>query len=194
MAVLKLSAVKLLVVHRISLAQRTPENPNPVSDTQLDGAACKRAFAHLGMGTGGACPYHLLVRHNGELEQLLPLSVCGAHARGYNRSSWAIAVVGDPRRRAITDKQWDTLLATCMRLAPMNGGLDIIGHDNLHGGSHDPNKICPGKYLSVEALEQEVARKLPSSWVYWDTATQKKWIQDGGLTFGVRVRDTGGQG
>jgi hypothetical protein len=164
------SDIQFLVVHRTDLAQLGPDNPNPIPDEQLNGPELCQRFhdaplqAPRGLGTGGRPPYHFLVCHDGHVEQCLPLYVRGAHAVGYNWRSIAVAVVGRCDRTELRPGQWSALVDLCLKLAPINGGLDIVGHTALPGGSGDPNKRCPGKFCDPYIVEMDVARKLPVGW------------------------------
>lgn len=175
------ASVRYVVVHRISLALKTDDNPYPIPDHLLDGPALVGRFARPALGTGGACPYHVLVRYDGTAEQLIPMSVMGAHAVNYNGCSWGVACVGDTRKRPLRDRQWEALREVCRRLAVHNGGLDIVGHTSLSNGSHDPGKVCPGEYLSVDALEREVASSLPDGWQRLSEEMQRDWLTGTGL-------------
>jgi N-acetyl-anhydromuramyl-L-alanine amidase AmpD len=141
----------LLVVHRISLAAIE------VPDELLDGPTLARKFRthfELRPVTGGLVPYHFLVRWDGLVEQLLPLEVCGAHAKEANAKSWAVAVVGTT---AANEAQQAGLLRVCRWLLGKRP-LEIVGHTDIEGASSDPDKRCPWPVVDVEGLRARVLK------------------------------------
>lgn len=88
--------------------------------------------------------YHYIIRRNGEVEQGRPENRTGAHARGYNRGSLGICLVGgvdkynDPEKN-YTRKQWDSLLALVWGLHEQYPKAEILGHRDLPGVA----KACP---------------------------------------------------
>lgn len=143
--------VEYWIIHRISLADQH------LLDENLDGPALARAFSDVAMGTGKAIPYHFLILQDGIIEQLIPLSLRGAHAKGYNSKSWAVGVVGDFTKHDPTPLQWDLLTWLSRTMYPINGGLSIVGHTDLAGSSGDSKKVCPGQYLSVTQLYKNIS-------------------------------------
>jgi len=151
--------VTTVVIHRLSLAFKAEENPYPISDDQLDGPAVANTFKNKKMGTGGRCPYHFLIRKDldATVEQMLPLGIMGTHALSkWNQQSFAVAMAGNTDTRECNKKQYDRLVELCRVLCWVNGGLDLKGHDELVGGSKNPNKRCPGKYLPMNTLREKV--------------------------------------
>jgi hypothetical protein len=166
-----LAHIKYLVIHRSSLARGGPDNPNPIPDDELDADNLARVYRENpepppdGLGTGGWVPYHILISPMGRVEQTMPLACRGAHAKGYNSESIAVAVIGDPRKRPLPAPQMRALVRTCADLVPINRGLVIGGHTvSFQNASADPNKICPGEHLRIPELVAAVTEKLPPNW------------------------------
>jgi hypothetical protein len=113
-------------------------------------------------------PYHVLILDDelGTAEQLIPLSVRGTHASGYNRMSWAIAVVCEGRAPSVPQRA--RLVRVMSALSPANGGLTWAGHCALPGASADPNKSCPGPWIDAATLAGEARSTLPADWRTWD--------------------------
>lgn len=156
---MNLYSVRLVVDHRLSLANKTEGNPNPVDDRILNGFHVIEAFRNPLMGTGGRPPYHLLIKQDAlaTVDQMLPLAIKGAHASGVNWCSIAVAVAGNTDERAILPQQYQRLIGINRLLAPLNGGLIIRGHDEIPGARKDDGKQCPGRFLSMDAIRAEVA-------------------------------------
>lgn len=154
---------KYIVIHRTSLAVQEPRNPEPIADEELDAAKMAAAFCRGLMApyTGGAFPYHLIVRRNGTVEQCLPLDVAGAHAVNYNRCSIGIAYVGE---HDCTAGQYRALIRACVSLVLYTRGALIVGHSQLPGASHDPDKVCPHEKFSIANLVKDVQDRLPHDW------------------------------
>lgn len=163
-----------VVIHRTSLARKGPDNPSPVPDSLLDGPALAKAFRDNwkdppdGLGTGGRCPYHFLIRTGGTCEQLLPLSVRGTHAVSYNPISLAVAVAGDFRFKEPSPAQWrsltDVVAALCVY---KRNGLHIVGHTQVPDSSHDERKECPGDNLSMSDLLGRVRSTIQDTTPQW---------------------------
>jgi len=191
-SLLQQGSLVYIVVHRLSLARKTKENPRPVPDHELRGEHVVRAFRNRDMGTGQRTPYHALVCQDeaGTVEQLIPLSCRGAHAgdnrplnnrEGYNWRSLAVAVAGNADERNPTPPQYSSLARVCSEWLPLRpGGLFIVGHTDLEGASSDPNKRCPGQFLSVHALRRSAEWRLPPNWEEWSPAESRQWVTDNG--------------
>jgi hypothetical protein len=170
--------VRWLVIHRISLSEKAPGNPNPIRDEDLTGEELIRRFRNAGLGTGGRCPYHVLIRHDARVEQLLPLTVKGAHAPNYNWRSLGVAVAGRTDLFPILPEQWVQLVKVCIGLIGYwPDGLAIAGHTDLPGASDDPTKQCPGQYLIPRRLETRVLGWMPNGWGDWDEDQCLEWVR-----------------
>lgn len=185
---LNISNVTHLVIHRCDLHQIGPDNPHPVADEMLDGQTLAMRFRAstqpppYGLGTYGRIPYHAVVDLRANIQQILPLSLMGAHAIGYNWRSWGVAVVGDTDQRPATADQWEALVWVCSSLAVANRGLIISGHTSLPGASADPTKRCPGRYLPVTRLGVEAERRMPPGWQGADQGMVANWLRTDGWT------------
>jgi len=161
-----LTHIRYLVLHQTSLARQGPDNPIPVPDEDLDGPKLARIFRENpkprpdGLGTGGYCPYHILITAGGRAEQLLPLSAVGAHAPGYNHQSVAVAVVGNFHDVTPSPSQMRALVRVCLDLVPLNGALNIGGHTVTFGASSDLGKVCPGPGLRIPDVVRLVTDRL----------------------------------
>jgi N-acetyl-anhydromuramyl-L-alanine amidase AmpD len=102
--------------------------------------------------------YHFVIRRNGVCETGRPVQQIGAHARGFNRDSIGICMVGgiDARGRPMdnfTGAQYRTLLALLKFLVTSHSPSEIVGHRDLPG----VNKACPcfdvADWLRAQAME-----------------------------------------
>lgn len=129
--------------------------------------------------TGGEQPYHFLVDDVGRWWQVLPLEDVGKHARRWNHEALGVGVIGDFRKQAPTAMQRaalvENLAALCLACGinpnqshsvatTLDSGTlgrvmvpALCGHDEMPGGSADPNKKCPGRFLSMDDLRRDVA-------------------------------------
>lgn len=108
-------------------------------------------WAHRpGHSLGGRIPYHFLLRADGVVDQLCEVGDMTPHAGTWNQHSVATAIVGDPRHRPLTPRQWETL-GEWVPLWTAWGAMPR-GHDELAGGSEDPSKVCPGPLAELAAL------------------------------------------
>jgi hypothetical protein len=169
--VLPRTVLSHLVIHRTDLDTLDPRaNPDPVPNELLDGPALALRFNSVGLGTGGLIPYHFLLRADAliwTLEQILPLSVRGAHAVGFNWRGIGVAAVGDFRKYPPPAGQYNKLVKLCALLIPINGGLVTAGHTDLSGASVDASKVCPGSFLPVKVLAGHALATLPADWNRW---------------------------
>ncbi len=89
--------------------------------------------------------YHFVIRRDGTLETGRPLSITGAHARGYNKRSIGVCLVGGVNDEDGDSEgnfevgQFDTLRTLLMTLHARYEGLTILGHRDLPGVTKD----CP---------------------------------------------------
>lgn len=178
---LRIDAIETVVVHRLSLARDVPQNPRVVDDSRLDGECIADGFiGHKQMGTGGEVPYHVLVRQDATVEQLLPLIQRGAHAIGYNARSWAVAVAGNWDETAMPTHICEAMIDVVATLAvlPMN----VHGHTELAGASKDPKKRCPGRFVNMDEIREAVRKRFPP-WSYtWNIRDRLRHIVEAGFT------------
>jgi N-acetyl-anhydromuramyl-L-alanine amidase AmpD len=127
---LKHSDIKLLVVH--CTATRCNK---PFSVEKL--IAC-------GEAKFGQCSYHYYVRLGGTIVPLLPESVQGVHARGYNSCSLGVVYEGglDAQGKAVdtrTPEQKQALHSLLRELTQSYPEAHIVGHSELPRVA----KACP---------------------------------------------------
>jgi len=80
--------------------------------------------------------YHFVIYTNGAVAIGRHLDEVGAHARGLNRTSIAICMVGlDQYSR----RQWESLRYLCNWLPTVYPDAKLVGHNSLN-----KNKTCPG--------------------------------------------------
>lgn len=140
--IVEMSKRRLIVVHRCELGETAEE--------------VARGFRQVA-ATGGEMPYTFVLGRHGLVEQALRIQDVGPHARRWNTQGIGISLVGDFREQEPTSSQWMSLVALCHILSGwVDGPNAIYGHDELEGGSSDPNKECPGKHLSMDTLRYEV--------------------------------------
>jgi hypothetical protein len=147
----EISKIEKVVVHKVgdSLGETGPEIARSFKDTSKYAA---------GSYTGGEMPYTFIIRKDGTIDQCLPMTDTGPHARKWNSSSVSVACIGDFTKHAPTNEQECALIDLLTALAGY--GLTIHGHTELPGSSSDPKKQCPGPHLDLNAMRNEVKYKL----------------------------------
>ncbi len=148
------AGVSGVVVHRIEVSQEDPL----FLDTPAEVARFFREHPVGQRATGGSMPYPLLVDAAGTVTQTVPLWRVTPHARTYNATTVGVGVIGDFRARPTTPPQYAALVLVCASvLAELGLSADgLHGHDELSGGSADPNKECPGRHLPMARLREDV--------------------------------------
>ena len=127
---LKREDVKLIVVH--------------CSATRSDRNFSVENLISTGVAKYGQASYHWYVRRNGNIVPILPESVRGAHARGYNRCSIGICYEGGINTRGKNDdtrtpQQKASLYELLKQLHRDYPKARIIGHRELPHVAKD----CP---------------------------------------------------
>jgi hypothetical protein len=166
-----LDAVEALAVHRIGFDDWTQAQLEAASPIEI-----ARRFIddpEVAKYTGGELAYTLLLDHKGVWWQCLRLGDTGKHARRWSVPAIGVGVIGDFRVRPPTPVQRAALVDGLARLAHAFG-IDplgrfgayptvprLAGHDELPGGSADPKKRCPGKFLPMADLRRDVALAIP---------------------------------
>lgn len=79
--------------------------------------------------------YHYVILESGEVEAGRPEYWPGAHARGHNKSSIGICLIG---KGVYTIKQFKALDLLLLRLKERHPDAKVVGHDEL-----DSYKDCP---------------------------------------------------
>lgn len=150
----KLSAIKSLVVHRITDRSGHFRHPEDLITAFKD----TRKYA-AGSYTGGQVPYHFFINRHGVIHQLLPLNKVGPGARGINLQSIHIAVSGDFRKTKPTFTQVKALKALVCKLTLALGPKEVRGHTE-RGFSGKLRvalgKECPGKNLDMDNIRLAV--------------------------------------
>lgn len=88
--------------------------------------------------------YHYVIRRNGNIDQGRSDEVPGAHARGYNKTSLGICLVGGMDKDGnttvsnYTQAQWDALDVLVTGLSCKHAGAEVCGHNDL-----TKSKTCP---------------------------------------------------
>ena len=132
-----LKSVKLLIVHCV--ANRCDK---PFSVEKL--IACGKAKY-------GQCSYHYYVRYDGTVVPLLPESVQGVHAKGYNSCSLGVVYEGGLNENGVpadtrTEQQKHALYELLKALVHDYPSARILGHCELPG----VHKRCPCYKASTE--------------------------------------------
>jgi len=88
--------------------------------------------------------YHYIIRRNGKIEKGRSIDVVGAHARGHNKNSIGICLVGGVNENGKADDnfaiiQYQKLIMLIDFLAITFPGSEILGHRDLPGVT----KECP---------------------------------------------------
>ena len=107
----------------------------------------------------GQCSYHYYVRRNGDIIPLLPETVRGVHARGYNHCSIGIVYEGglDEKGRPAdtrTELQKASLWSLLKALRAEYPTARIVGHNELPGVT----KACPCFSCKTEYADLQPAK------------------------------------
>ena len=89
---------------------------------------------HLSRGWDGI-GYHYVITVDGKLENGRPEYWMGSHAKGHNKDSIGICMIGTD---VYSLEQWNILSNLLRKLIIENTGVKIIGHNEIS------NKTCPG--------------------------------------------------
>jgi len=103
---------------------------------------------------GRKMAYGRVIQPDGQVELALPDDRFGWNCLRHSRGLLAVALLGDFRRHPPTMAQWLALEDTCIDLMdrywlPV---WSVRGHDEIPGGSNDPNRRCPGRHLPMDGL------------------------------------------
>lgn len=88
--------------------------------------------------------YHFIIRRDGTLELGRPLNVAGAHARGYNKESIGVCMIGgvDENGNAspeYTFEQWLAWYYLNNILKRIYTNAEVVGHNNLSDTTECPS-------------------------------------------------------
>ena len=137
--------VKFLVVH--------------CSATRCDREFSVEKLIATGKARFGQPSYHYYVRRNGDIVPILPETVRGVHARGYNRCSLGICYEGglDPQGRKVdtrTPAQKHALFELLKSLHQDYPQSRIIGHRELpHVAKECPCFVASSEYADLQPKE-----------------------------------------
>ena len=108
----------------------------------------------LSDSTGERPPYHFWIEKSGAIKQLVPLAARGAHARGYNYRSIAIACMWPADKEPMPLSMWSSLERITALMCVYVGGVRkrLFGHTELDGTSKDKKKDCPGSHIDMTVL------------------------------------------
>ena len=86
--------------------------------------------------------YHYVIKLDGAIEEGRPLERAGAHARGHNKNSIGICLVGgvdenNKPKNTMTEAQEISLKALLLDIDDMVGEVKVIGHNEVS------SKSCP---------------------------------------------------
>lgn len=153
-----IKGIDTVVIHRIGTS---------IGTTALD--ICGSFHdGEVGSYTGYKLPYHIIVEP-GQAVQALPLSVKGYHAAVWNPRSIGIAFIGDFRTEKLPITQFrEGVRATAAVLSALGLGVQALAkHDELPGGSSDPDKKCPGDLFPWDKFVNAVADLLAGENIAW---------------------------
>ena len=139
------SSVRLLVVHCVANRCNIPFSTE--------------ALITCGKEKYGQCSYHYYVRRNGDIIPLLPETVRGVHARGYNYCSLGIVYEGGLDEKGHpadtrTGLQKAALWSLLKELRAEYPRARIVGHNELPGVTKAcPCFSCKTEYASLQPTE-----------------------------------------
>jgi len=124
-------AIDSIIIH----CSYTPADMD-VSVSQIRDWHLSRGWSDIG--------YHFIILRNGFLESGRPIVLAGAHAKGHNKTSIGICLVGGMGDDGTPDcnytaDQWKMLATTTKHLVEFYNTRDPIGHRDLPGVT----KECP---------------------------------------------------
>lgn len=110
------------------------DSPNLLGDRRLDTAEDVHRW-HKQKGWAGI-GYHWVIDETGSREAGRPMYWQGAHAKGHNKHSIGICLIG---KDEFNDAQIQELSALVVQLKEQFPSAKVIGHRDVN-----PNKTCPG--------------------------------------------------
>lgn len=149
--------IDYIVIHQHG--SRLSKWPTPIDD------AVSLARAHAEhpelAGVTGRMPYHFVVRADGIVEQAVGCRMNTPHARRWNNTSVAVAVLGDFNVESPTSMQWQASIELATSLCSYFALARVVGHHGrepftLPGSSSDKTKVCPGEAFPLERFIKTV--------------------------------------
>ncbi len=110
-----------------------------------------RGFGWIDIG------YHFVVHEDGSVHVGRAVGRTGAHARGFNRRTLGVCVVGNGNEADFNDTQY-TALAALLRALMASFGIPsehVIGHREVNehvSARNRARKSCPGSQVDMDAL------------------------------------------
>lgn len=83
--------------------------------------------------------YHFVIRRNGIVEIGRPVHKFGAHAKGHNKGSIGVCLIGGNNKADFTFEQYNQLNVLVNGIKNMCGIKEVLGHCDLPGVT----KLCP---------------------------------------------------
>ena len=133
--------IDLIVIH--CSATRSNQRFTPA---ELDACHRKRGFR--------GCGYHFYITKDGLVHAMRPVTLAGAHARGYNATSIGICYEGGLNAQGQpcdtrTDKQKGIIRSLIGRLKVEFGIHRVVGHRDLSPDKNGDGKITPDEWLKA---------------------------------------------
>ena len=116
--------LNLIVIH----CADTPSSMD-IGATEIRQWHIERGWSDIG--------YHFVIQRSGLLELGRDISKQGAHAKGHNKNSIGVCLVGGKGGFNFTQAQMWTLNELAERLTTKYGDMDVIGHRDVS------DKPCP---------------------------------------------------
>lgn len=143
------NAIELLVVH----CAATPPSMD-IGVTEIRKWHTDKGWSDVG--------YHGIIRRDGTFEKGRSLHTRGAHAKGWNSTSWGFCLVGGVDENGkpednFTHEQFATLLRTLTAARHMAPNAEMCGHRDLDS-EHQSLKECPSFDVRDWYLENYIAR------------------------------------
>jgi hypothetical protein len=137
-----------LVVHRCSLGPEAADIARAYCTDPSLAAVSRRQM-----------PYTFVIRRCGMMEQALRALDVTPHGVAFGFPGIGVALIGDFRTEAPTSLQWHSLLVLCHVFSGwLKGAESIMGHDGFPVSREEHVVDCPGQYLDIRRLWDEVQR------------------------------------
>ena len=95
--------------------------------------------------------YNYVIEYDGKIRGGRPLTISGAHARGFNAVSVGIALLGNFMEKPPTEQQ----IKSCIKLSVMLCKEHKINPSQLFQHKDKANTLCPGKYFPIKRILKE---------------------------------------
>lgn len=111
--------------------------------------------------TGGQMCYTVVIGDDGTAELALPWQEIGPHALRWSSPTIGVVALGDFTKRKPTLEQWNGAvdvvaeLIAALGLDPMSK-THLAGHTERPDATHNPGKVCPGKFWDMDRFRRDV--------------------------------------